>query len=84
MKRTVSCVADSPCEKAFEGEHVWRPLIQALAEECPTCHEVAAREFPLFKEKLLKIVTDIVNSVRIHSVDRLVIPNLKLTVRLTD
>ena len=69
LERTVSCVADSPCEKAFESDDIWRPLMRTLAKECPTCHEAAVREFPIFKDRLLGMVTEIVNSVRIHFVD---------------
>ena len=69
LERTVSCVADSPCEKAFESEHVWSDLMEDLEEECSKCHKVAAREFPFFKEKLLGMVTKIVNGVRIHFID---------------
>ena len=72
LERTIPCIADSPCEKAFESEHVWRPLMEDLAEECPKCHETAAREFPIFKEKLLGMATGIVNNVGIHFVDWLV------------
>ena len=72
LERTVSCVADSPCEKAFESEHVWTDLMRDLGEKCPTCYEAACREFPIFKEKMLGIVTKIVNSVCIHFIDLLV------------
>ena len=71
LERTVPCVTDSPCEKAFDNEHVWKSIMQTLELECPKCHKVAAREFPFFKEKLLGMVTKIVNSVRIHFIDRL-------------
>ena len=69
-ERTVSCVGDSPCEKAFENEHIWQSTLRDLANECPTCHKTAAREFPLFKKGLLKMVTKIVDSVRTLFVDR--------------
>ena len=69
-ERTVLCVEDSPCEKTFENEYIWKSILRTLAKECPTCHETAAREFPLFKKRLLRVVTEIVDSVRILLVDR--------------
>ena len=72
LERTASRVADSPCEKAFESEHIWTDLMRDLGEKCPTCYEAAVREFPIFKEKMLGVVTKIVNSVCIHFIDLLV------------
>ena len=66
----VPCVEDSPCEKAFENEHIWKSIMRALGKECPTCHETATREFPLFKKRLLKMVTMTVGSVCTLFVDR--------------
>ena len=83
LERTVSRVADSPCEKAFESEHVWSDLMEDLEEECPKCHKVAAREFPFFKEKLLGMVTKIVNGVRIHFIDWPLSKTKRLIVYLT-
>ena len=63
LERTVTCVGDSPCERAFESDHIWKSIMRALAKECPTCHQTAVREFPLFKKRLLRMVTKIVDSV---------------------
>ena len=63
LERTIPCVGDSPCERAFESEHIWKSIMWVLAKECPTCHGTAVREFPLFKKRLLKMVTKIVDSV---------------------
>lgn len=70
LEGTIPCVQDSPCEETFENEHIWQSILQALGKECPTCHRTAAREFPLFKKRLLKIVTEIVDSVRTLFVNR--------------
>ena len=70
LERTIPCVRDLPCERAFESEHIWKSIMQALAKECPTCHGTAAREFPLFKKRLLKMVTKVVDSVCTLFVDR--------------
>ena len=71
-ERTVLCIADTPCEKAFENDHVWNHIMETLEKKCPVCYEAAAREFPIFKEKLLGMVIKIVNSVCIHFIDLLV------------
>ena len=70
LERIVPCVEDSPCERALESEHVWKSIMRPLAKECPTCHWTATREFPLFKKRLLKMVTRIVDSVCTPFVDR--------------
>ena len=73
LERTVLRVADSPCEKAFESEHIWRDLMLDLEKKCPKCYEAAAGEFPIFKENLLGMVTKIVNSVCIRFIDLFVV-----------
>ena len=67
--RTITCVGDAPCEEVLEDDHIWKPIMRALAGECPTCHETATSEFPFFREKLLEMVTNIVNNVCIFFVD---------------
>jgi len=68
-ERIVTSVGDSPCEKPFIDEAIWNTTLHALAKKCPTCHEAAVREFPLFREKLVKMVTKIIENVRIPCVD---------------
>ena len=68
-ERTVTTVGNSPCEKVFVNERIWESILRDLATECPDCHETAAREFPLFKEKLSETVAKIVNSVRTLFID---------------
>ena len=70
LERTVPCVEDSPCERAFESEHIWKSIMRTLEKECPACHETATREFPLFKKRLLKMTTKIVDSVCTLFVDQ--------------
>ena len=71
-ERNVTTVGDSPCEKALENERIWESILRALATECPECHEIAARQFPLFKEKLSEMVAKIINGVRTLFIDRFV------------
>ena len=68
----IASVRESPCEKLFNSGHIWDSTFQALAIECPTCHRAVAKEFPLFKEKILNAVTKIIDGVRITFVDRYV------------
>ena len=68
-ERTVTTVGGSTCEKAFENEGIWESILRALATECPECHETAASEFPLFKEKLSEVVAKIINGVRTLFID---------------
>ena len=68
-ERTVTTVGDSPYEKALVLERIWESILRALATECPECHEIAARQFPLFKEKLSEIVAKIINGVRTLFID---------------
>ena len=63
-ERAVTTVGDSPCEKTLETERIWESILRALETECPECHETAARQFPLFKEKVSEMVAKIVNDVR--------------------
>ena len=69
-ERTVTTVGDSPCEKWLENERIWESVLRALATECPECHEIAARQFPLFKEKLSEMVAKVINGVRTLFIDR--------------
>lgn len=69
-ERVVASVADFPCEKPFEDEHMWNSTLQALARECPTCYEAAAREFPQFRGKLVEAITKLIDNVRTSFVDR--------------
>jgi len=64
-ERIVGAVGDSPCEKPFDDEPIWNSTLQALARGCPACHETAAKEFPLFRERLVNMVTKIIEDVRI-------------------
>ena len=68
-EKIVTSVRDSPCEELVEKQYIWNSTLQALAKDCPTCHEVAEREFPLFKAKLVLEITKIINGVRIRFVD---------------
>ena len=68
-ERTVTTVGNSPYEKALENERIWESILRALATECPECHEIVARQFPLFKEKLSEMVAKIINGVRTLFID---------------
>ena len=68
-ERAVTTVGDSPCEKAFENEGIWESILRALETECPECHETAAMELPLFKDKLSEMVAKIINGVRTFFID---------------
>ena len=68
-ERAVTTVGDSPCEKAPENKRIWESILRALVTECPECHETAARQFPLFKEKLSEMVAKIINDVRTLFID---------------
>ena len=68
-ERTVTTVGDSLYEKALENERIWESILRALAAGCPECHETAARQFPLFKEKLSEMVAKIIDSVSTLFID---------------
>jgi hypothetical protein len=53
-----------PCKKLFMVERAWEPTLWTLARECPTCCKAAAKEYPLFREKLMKEIAKVIASVR--------------------
>jgi hypothetical protein len=53
-----------PCKTLFMVERAWEPTLWILARKCPTCHRAAAKEYPLFREKLMKEIAKVIASVR--------------------
>jgi len=66
--KIVASVRDSPCERLVDEEPIWASTLHDLAKECPTCHEAAEREFPVFKATLVAEIKRIVDGVRIRFV----------------
>ena len=64
-ERVVAAVGETPCEGPFEDESIWGDTLRALARECTLCHEAAAREFPVFRGRLVDVVANIIDGVRI-------------------
>jgi len=63
-EKVVALVGECPSEDPFTDGHIWDSTLRGLAKECPTCHETAAKEFPHFKDKLVNMITDIIDGVR--------------------
>ena len=53
-----------PCKTLFMVERAWEPTLSILARKCPTCHRAAVKEYPLFREKLMKEIAKVIASVR--------------------
>ena len=64
-ERVVAAIGETPCEGPFEDQNIWGSTLRALRDGCPSCHEVAVREFPIFRGKLVNMVTNIIDGVRV-------------------
>lgn len=65
-ERVVASIGECPCEELLEDGQIWNSTLQALAKECPTCYQTAVEKYPRFKEKVMQIITDIIDSVSIY------------------
>ncbi|KAF9644829.1 hypothetical protein BDM02DRAFT_3190234 [Thelephora ganbajun] len=65
-ERVVASVGEFPCEKPFKNERIWDSTLRDLARECPACHKEAAREYPIFRKKLIDLIAEITNGVELE------------------
>ena len=65
-ERIVASIGDCPCQDLFENDQIWDSTLPALKMECPTCYETAVKNYPRFKQKVVQIVTGIIDEVSIH------------------
>jgi hypothetical protein len=62
-QRVVPYVGERPSEETFANDPNWNSTLEALRMNCPTCYKAVVEEYPRFKEKILKIITDIIDDV---------------------
>ena len=62
-ERIVPFTWEHPCEKSFEDEQIWGSTLRTLAGQCPTCYTVVREEYPRFRDKVVKKITDIIGDV---------------------
>lgn len=64
----LASVGECPCEEPFKDNRIWNSTLEVLKLECPTCYKTAKERYPRFKEKVIQMVTDIIDGVSIHPV----------------
>lgn len=62
----IASVRDRPCKESFENDQTWDSTLETLELECPTCYETAKEQYPRFKQKVVQMITVIIDRVRIH------------------
>ena len=70
LRKVAVIIGEFPCEEAFEDKYcIWETEMKDLKTKCRMCYRMATNEYPDFKEKLLKAVAEVLDSVRIPFVD---------------